>query len=117
MKIQKVKLKSISKTPFRSRYGFLKQQKIFRFLREFLVELGLKNANSIGLYYDEEKDNYVWDKEDKISEYDEIIENFSNKQYSVDIIHFSKRVELIINSKKNKQQEISEILEKYVVEK
>lgn len=112
--MQKIKLKSISKTPLRSKYSFRKQQKIFSFLREFLVELGLKNANSIGIYYDEEKDNYVWDKEDNISEYKETIENFSNKEYSVDIIYFSKSVELILNSRKDKQQRISEILEKYV---
>lgn len=110
----KIKIKSISKSPTRSKYSFKKQQKLFLFLRNFLVELGLKNANSIGIYYSEKEDNYILNKEDKISEYNEKIEHFSNKEYSVDIIYFSKSVELIINSKKDRQQIISKILEKYV---
>jgi hypothetical protein len=108
-----IKIKSISKTPFRSKYGFKKEQKLFSFLRKFLVDLGLKNADSIGIYVDEKTENYVWDKEDKIFEYNERIENFSNKEYSVDIIYFAKKVELIINSKKDKQQEITKVLERY----
>ncbi|MEA3414407.1 MAG: hypothetical protein U9Q99_02685, partial [Nanoarchaeota archaeon] len=104
------------KNSFRSKYSFRKQQKVFSFLRKFLVKLGLENADAIGIYYNEENDNYTWDKEDKISEYNEKIENFSNKNYSVDIIYFSKTVELIINYKKDKQQIISNILEEFIEE-
>lgn len=110
----KLKLKSVSKTPFRSKYAFNKQQKVFSFLRNFLIEIGLKDAESIGIYYNEKEYKHVWNKENRISKYNEKIENFSNKEYSIDIIYFSKKVELIINSRKDRQQTISKILEKYV---
>jgi hypothetical protein len=112
--MERIKLKSISKSSFRSKYEFPKEQKFFGIIRKLLIEIGLNQANWIGAYYDEKKDDYEDGKDDDISEYIERIDNISNKDYSVDIVYFSNSIEVIFNSKKDKQQQISEMFEKYL---
>ncbi|MBT4377157.1 hypothetical protein HOD29_07340 [archaeon] len=112
--MEKIKIKSLSKTSFRSKYVFPKQQKFFKIFRKVLTNLKIKEANVLGAYYDEKDEQHILEKEEKISTYHETIDHFENKQYSVEIIYFSDSIHVIFNSKRDKQQEISNILEKYI---
>jgi hypothetical protein len=115
--MEKIRIKSISKSEFRSCYHFEKVQYFFEFMRNFLIDLGF-DSNHIkfyGLEFSEKEGEYSLDREESIGDYVDKLDNFKNETYSVDIIAFSDRMITIINSKEDKQQEIVEKLEKYVV--
>ncbi len=112
----KIELFGISKYPHRSEFGFPKEQKFFEILREFLWKLGFEkediSISGHGRPWMEGEP--ISDKEDNIKKYINKIYNFSNKEYSIDIIYFDKEVYLIINSKKDKQNVISNALEEFI---
>ena len=60
--MEKMKLVSLSKSPYRSEYIFRKEQFLFEFIRNFSVDLGLKDnlwVKSIGRPIDKETDQTV----------------------------------------------------------
>ncbi|MBI2057163.1 hypothetical protein HYT91_02820 [Candidatus Pacearchaeota archaeon] len=115
----KIKILGISKNEHRSEYLFPKEQKLFNIIREMLKKLNFENRfdniESFGRPANEGGET-MWDKENDIKEYNERIINFESKDYSMDIIFFSKRVVLIFNYKEDKQQEIAKILDKFILE-
>ncbi len=114
----KIKLLSISKNEHRSEFSFQKEQKLFGIIRKFLLKLGFKKEHVVdfGRPWDEKTQEPILNKEDKIKDYKDITRNFSNEKYSLDIIFFSKEVNLIFNYKKDLQQQISKALEQFIKE-
>ena len=113
---KKIKILSINKRDYRSEFIFSKEQKVFKIIIEFLSRLGFTDDdeafNHIGKRWDKEHQLY----EDEIKNYNDRIDNFSNKNYAVDVIFFSKKVVLILNYKKDKQKEIAKALEGLIYE-
>ena len=115
---EKIKVLGINKNEHRSVFSFPKEQKLFGIIRNILMNLGFKKESvyDFGCLIDEESEEPTKDEkghmiEAKIERYDEGIFNFSNNNYSVDIIFFSKQVSLIFNYKQDKQQELSKVFE------
>lgn len=100
---------SVSKSENRSKYSFEKKQVFFTIMSKVLSDLGFEERiiRPLGRPWDEEQEGIDMSKEVKINTYKDKIENFSNENYSVDIIYFSKTIFVIFNSKENKQQEIA----------
>jgi hypothetical protein len=119
----KIKILSISKSESRSEFSFPKEQKFFEIIRNFLIKLGFEKGDSmyngsilaIGRPIDED-DRPIVDKEDNIKKYRGFSRNYSNKDYSVDVIYFKDKIVLIVNYKKDKQQIVSEALGNFVLE-
>jgi len=123
MKIEtkKIRLLSISKNEHRSEYSFLREQKFFEMIRNLLLRLGFEKndwVNGFGRPWDEETEKPILKKENDIlsKDYDEQIITFSNYNYSIDIIFFSKKIFVIFNYKKDMQQEISKALDSFVLD-
>ena len=114
--MEKIKIVSLSKSDFRSEYVFRKEQIFFEFVRKFLVDLGFEDYEfkSLGRPYSESEGDYLVDKEEDIKNYVDRMDTFGNEKYFVDIIYFSQKIHLIINSREDKQQEIVKILDKYI---
>lgn len=114
--MEKINFISLSKSPYRSEYTFRKEQQMFEFVRNFLIDLGFEESrvNSFGRPIDKNTEEAILDKEESIDNYVDRIDNFGNDVYSVDIISFSEKMVLVINSREDKQKEIVEALEKYV---
>ena len=112
---EKIKILGISKNEHRSVFNFPKEQKLFYLIRNILMKLGFEDkfVFEFGAQTDKEghpiqdKEGHI--KEEKIKKYNEQIFNFSNNDYSIDIIFFLKKVSLIFNYKKDKQQELSKV--------
>lgn len=114
--MKKIKLVSISKSEFRSEYVFKKEQKFFDTLRGVLKDLGFDefNIRIVGRPFNEKLGDYVFSKEEHIKNYIDRIDKYHNNEYSVDVIYFTQKIHVIINSREDKQQEIAEKLEKYI---
>ena len=118
----KIKILSISKRSHRSELRFPKEQKLFDILRKFLINLGFDvddefSVEGIGRPYNNQEDGeIIMNKEEEIKKYKEMIANYTNKDYSVDIIYFSEKVFVIINYKKDKQKQISDALKDLIYE-
>ena len=114
---EKIQMLNVSKSDYRNEFGFPKEQKFFGILRKFLIKLGFKEDEYLlgyGRPWDQSDEKPILDKENNIKKYFNRIDNYRDKEYSIDIIYFDKEVTLIINSKKNKQQFISEALEEFI---
>jgi hypothetical protein len=112
-KLEKQKIVGISKSEFRSCYYFEKKQSFFSFVRAFLSDLGFVDIHvkHYGLKYSDKEGDYTNEFED-IKKYSKL-ENFQNEIYSVDLFPLSNRMVMIIHYKKDKQQAVVKILEKY----
>jgi len=108
----KLKILGISKSEFRSCYTVEKNQDCFKFIRDFIRELKIDTPYPYGVILNE--DDIATDKEEKIEEYFDKIDNFRNDEYSIDVIAFKEKMIVVINSKEDKQQEIAGILDKYI---
>jgi hypothetical protein len=123
MKKDKIGILEINKNERRSVFTFPKEQKLFGIIRNILMKLGFENQQifEFGCLYDEETEEPVQDEdghlvEAKIERYNERIFNFINKEYSIDLIFFSKKVSMILNYNKDKQKEISKVFEGVIKE-
>ncbi len=116
--MKKIKIQGIHKSKYRSEFIFPKRQGFFEIIRKFLVELGFDMNQdliySIGKPFDKKTGEFIMDKEQSINFYVDINNNYSNNDYSIDIIYFKKKIVLIINYKTNKQQFVSKMLRKFV---
>lgn len=120
--MKKIKLLGLSKREYRSEYIFPREQIFFEIVRKVLPKLGFDENNSIigfGRPWDGKDESPILNEEDGITNkfYNERIFNFVNKDYSVDIIFFLKKVVLIFNYKKDKQQEISKAIGGFILDK
>jgi len=123
MKKDKIRILEINKNEQRSVFTFPKEQKLFGIIRNVLMKLGFEKRSvfEFGYIYDEETEEPVKDKkghfvEVEIERYNERIFNFTNKEYSIDVIFFAKKVSIIFNYKKDKQKEISNVFEGIIKE-
>jgi hypothetical protein len=122
MKNKKLKLLGISKFPHRSLYAFPREQKLFEIIREILFKLKFEDGpnrevESFGRPEDDRGEKILNEEENiKNKNYNERIIDFANENYSIDIIFFSKKVVLIFNYKKDRQQEIAKIMDEYILE-
>lgn len=121
--MEKIKILGISKWENRSQYDFPKEQKLFGIIREILYGLGFENGNydyveSFGRPWSEETERAILDKEDNINsrDYTEKITSFTTEDYSLDIIFFSKKVVLIFHYCKDRQAEISKVINKFILD-
>lgn len=116
--MKKIKILGISKTKCRSEFIFPKKQEFFEVIRRFLFELGFGEdedfISSIGKSFDKKTGEFIMDKEQSIKASVDITHNYSNKDYSIDIIYFKKKIVLIVNYKIDKQQIVSRVLDKFV---
>ncbi|MBI4116934.1 hypothetical protein HY449_04280 [Candidatus Pacearchaeota archaeon] len=114
---EKIELLSVSKSDYRNEFGLPKEQKFFEIVRKFLWKLGFEEDKYLlgyGRPWEESTEEPILNKENNIKKYVNKIDNYRNKNYSVDIIYFDKEVVLIINSKTNKQQVISKVLDEFI---
>src|SRR3989344_5646551 len=112
----KIVMLSVNKSDYRNAFGFPKEQKFFGILREFLWKLGFEEEDiSISGHGRPWKEGEpISDKENSIKKYINQIYNFRDREYSIDIIYFDKEVVLIINSKQDKQQVISKVIDEFI---
>lgn len=113
----KLKYKGFSKSPTRSLYAFPKVQEFFSFMLNVLLGLGFKENGDItgfGRPCGNERQKPIWWKEFDInlSIFDQKLINFSNKEYSIDIVFFSEKIVVIFNHKRYRQQKLTELIEK-----
>jgi hypothetical protein len=118
---KKIKIIGISKNNSRTQLTFPKEQKLFSILREFLRRLQFDEDEEygiqiIGRQYKESEGKYDLSYEDDISKYNESIESYKSKDYSVDIIYFSEKVVVILNYFEDMQKEIGDALENLIKE-
>lgn len=114
---EKIKMLSISKSDYRNEFGFPKEQKFFEIIRKFLIKLGFKEDKYIlgyGRPWNQSEEEPILDKEYNIKKYVNKIDNYRDKNYSIDIVYFYNEVVLIINSKQDKQQIISKAIEEFI---
>jgi hypothetical protein len=121
MENKKIKLLAVHKNEQRSEYVFPREQKLFSIIRDILPKLGFKDNSHHITWFGrpvDKRGESVLDKEESIKDkfYNERISNFSNEDYSIDIIFFSKKVVLIFNYKKDRQQKIAKIIGEYIIE-
>jgi len=112
-----IKLLGIGKSENYSCYIFPKEQAVFPVLREFLQWMHVPDAQyagALGKPLDHGEPLYDAPDED-IAEYIDYKKTFENEEKDhIDIIFGSKKVFLIINTAKDKQQEISKFFSAYV---
>ena len=121
--MEEIKILEINKNEHRSIFSFPKEQKLFEIIRNILMKLEFENESvyDFGCLIDEETEEPVMDVEGhlveaKIERYNEKVFNFSNNDYSIDIIFFSEKVSLIFNYKEDKQQKLSKVFEGLIEE-
>jgi hypothetical protein len=121
--MEKIKLLSVSKNEHRSEYIFPKEQKLFGIIREILYKLNFKDGSlesikSFGRPISEDTEIFNANKEESIfnKNYKEKIINFFVEDYSLEIIFFNKKVALVFNYNKDKQQKISKVIGEFILE-
>jgi len=114
----KLKLLGIGKSENRCYYILPKKQKFFSFFRQFLLDLGIKKfeADSFARPLDKKFAEPIFDKEDNIKKYVDVHYSFvdGKKQYLVDLVFGKNSIFLIIFTKKDKQDEISKLINKFL---
>ncbi len=116
---EEIKVSKISKSEFRSEFNFLKEQQFFSICRKFLLNLGFEKdewIESFGRPFNKEINEYILDKEENIGKYVDVSDHFSNKDYAINIIFGKDKIFLIINTKIDKQKEISNAFEGLIFE-
>lgn len=100
--MKKVFLRSVSKNDFRCEFDFDKDWNSVKAIDEILIKLG-DFHNGIGdLMYNGEPG-----AKKLISEFEDYVCNTRNDDYSIDVFLGRKKIILIINTKKDMQEEIS----------
>lgn len=106
----------VKKSPYRNEYLFPKEQQFFIIIRKLLEELNFDWEDFETFGFETDEDDDVTKNEVDIKSIKDEINNFTNKDYSIDIIFLSKKIHVIINSHSDKQNEIANILNKYLEE-
>jgi len=113
----KIKLLGTKKSEKCNYYVFAKEQKFFSIARKSLLDLEIDNydANEFARPCDKKYGEPIMNEEDFIQDYYDKIFTFNNKKYFITIIFGKEKVFLIINTISDKQEEVSKILNKFVV--
>ncbi len=118
--MRKLRLFGLSRSKIRNYYCLEKRQEFFGYFRKFLINLGFEERNrsvcEFGrpIYFD--KDNYPQSdetKEDKIEDYVDDHVPIQGKEDRVDTIFGKSRIFLIIFTKSDKQNKITQELKKF----
>jgi|TARA_Y100000310_G_C19976503_1_gene487825 hypothetical protein len=113
-----VKIFGLSKFEFHTFYELGKEQDFFSGFRKFLVnmEFGEENSNyeiySFGRPDDKDHEPDT-SKEENIKDYVDKHYFYQNDKYMIDLVFGKEKIFLMIASKKDKQQEISEKVQKF----
>lgn len=114
----KTKLLGVGKSERRCYFIFPKKQELFKILRQFLLDAGVKkfDADSFARPTDEKHGEPIYDKEDDIKDYVDKHYSFSDEagEYVIEIIFGKDKTFLIIFSKVDRQEEISNIMNKFI---
>ena len=113
-----IKIFGISKFELHNYYNLEKKQEFFAGFRKLLTELGFgrEDSNPIINRFGRPTDSMgeaIQTKEDDIKEYVDRHEFFDNKDYMIDIVFGKERIFLIIATKRDRQQEISQKVQKF----
>ena len=113
--MNKIKILGVSKEDTHSYYLIEKKQSFFQGFRKFLLDLGFENNVLIyGFGRPSDKEGEPNEsKEDNIEDYVDKQFYFGNQEYKVDVIFGKNKVFMIINSKSDKQEEISQSIQKF----
>lgn len=116
--MRKIKLLAIGKDEHKNYFIFPKRQYFFKICRQLLIDLGVNKfeSNSFARPTDKKWGEPIFDKENKIKNYTDKHCSFNDKKkrYMIEIIFGKDKIFLIIYTKTDKQQEISDIIDKYV---
>ena len=105
------------KSEHHNSFIFTKKQIMFSVIRELLKELGFESIwDDFGRPYNFKKHDYEYDKEDDIKNniYIDSEFVFSNKEYYMQIVFGKRKMFIMINTKKNRQQKIASFFKKFV---
>jgi len=111
-----VKIFGADKSEYKNNYVFKKEQEFIQGFRQFLLDIGFKQFDIITSHF-----GYVMDKDGNpiisedidIQEYEDEQFFFQNEEYKIDLVFGKDKIFLIIYTKEDKQQEISEKLHKF----
>ncbi len=113
----KLKLLGVGKSESRCYFIFPKKQNFFKVCRQLLVDLGVDRFHVERFARPTDRDSEpIFDLEHKIKDYTDKHYSFhdSKGEYIIEIIFGQDKVFLIICTKKDKQKEISKIIDKFV---
>ncbi len=106
-KMEKLKILSVRKSEKKQHYVFSKEQKSLSVINQILNEFGLK---------DYERNCYDFlDVKNKIEEYNDELYELEFGEFLIDMIFGDKKIFLIINTKLDKQIEITKIINKHTI--
>ncbi len=114
-----VKIFGVAKSEFHNYYELDKKQKFFSGFRKLLVDLGFAedDSNDPTIYgFGRPRDNYgeaITTKEVDIQDLVDEHYFWQNNYYMVDVIFGKAKIFLIIATKKDRQQEISQKVKKF----
>ncbi|MCK5449630.1 hypothetical protein KAI32_02095 [Candidatus Pacearchaeota archaeon] len=103
--IKKVRLRSLSKKNLRCEFVFGKSLEVVDVIDKILSRLG--DLEELDLANGESR-------KVKINEWVDVVCNIKNDDYSVDVFFGKSKIVLVINSRRDKQREISEAVFEFV---
>ena len=113
--MKKLKLMGVAKSDNHIYYIFKKEQTFFEMVRHLTKELHTGEGDIFGLSKDK-WGGIIWDKEENIRRYTDERFSFEDeaKEYYVEVVFGKDRVFLMIHTKKDEQQKIAGILNKFI---
>jgi len=112
-----VKIHGSGKSENHSSFILSKEQQFFSEFRQFLIDLGFDkdefDVYKFGRPLDDQCEP-IENKEDDIKNYTDKHFYFHNDQYDIDVVFGKDRIFVSINTKEDRQEEISEKLKKFV---
>ena|SRR3989344_6442568 len=113
--MKKVKLIGISKSELQSIYTLKKSPNFFKGFTKFLSELGFKELDyyAFGRKIDKKYGEPYQDRFENINKYVDLHHKFKNNDFLVNVIFGKSRIFIIITTKKDKQQFISNKIMKF----
>ena len=107
--MNKIKILGISKSSNHNVYTFRKNQEFIPAIMKFLLDLGCKDDNVPRFFYvsDKKYGEPISGKYRKISEFEDQHYFFKLKDFGIDLVFAKNKVFLIINTKSDKQEFIS----------
>jgi|SRR3989338_6528739 len=115
LKMKKVKLIGISKSKLQSIYTLKKSPYFFQGFTKFLSELDFKELDyyGFGRKIDKKYGEPYLDRFESINKYIDLHHKFKNKDFSINVVFGRSKIFIIINTKKDKQQFISNKIIKF----
>ncbi|MFH0936137.1 MAG: hypothetical protein V1815_00470 [Candidatus Woesearchaeota archaeon] len=113
-----LKIFGLRKSEKHNYYEIEKNQKFFSGFRKLLVDLGFgEESSNIEIYGfgrpSGDDGEPILTKEENINDYVDKHSYFENNEFRIDLVFGKKKIFLIINSDKDKQEKISEKVQKF----